>query len=135
MHGISSGIAAMLRWTVAGGNYDEAVNDVLLTLNTSDLTTYTSTTQIKQVRAAAEYHYWRHVVAGTAPQHRFSLDQQSFSPEQVHAHAKEQRDEAELRLASLGVSVESAGTAEFTPLADIHDPYVYLPDERRVAVG
>jgi hypothetical protein len=79
---------------------------------------------------------WRAVADATAGMHRFSLDQQSFDMRQVHQNAVARQQQAEAEAAALGVELSTSGTVTFTPLVDVHDPYVaYLPDERRVLAG
>jgi hypothetical protein len=133
MHQTIGTAAAALGWTVAGNSYSEAINDTLLALSIDDPADATS---IAARRAAARFYVWRAVADATAGMHRFSLDQQSFDMRQVHQNAVARQQQAEAEAAALGVELSTSGTVTFTPLVDVHDPYVaYLPDERRVLAG
>lgn len=63
MHSLlnAAGYADALEWSVEAGSYDEIVNDVLLALGVTDITTLTGTQNIKRVRVAARYYLWRGV--------------------------------------------------------------------------
>jgi hypothetical protein len=129
VHAVIGTAAAALGWTVGGNSYAEAINDTLLALGIDDVADATS---VSALRAAARFYVWRAVADATVGMHAFSLDQQSFSMQQIHDHAVERQQQAESEAAALGVELSSVGVVTFTPLRDVHDPYTYIEDSVRV---
>ena len=61
-------MADHLKWTVADGDYDEAVNDALLYYGQSDITKITGQDNIQLLRAYGRYAVWKSVAEATVNQ-------------------------------------------------------------------
>lgn len=133
LHTVLGTVATSLGWTVNAGNYDEVVNDALLSLNTDDITTLTTNTQLKQLRAAGRVSLWRMVASTLAGDYNFSADGGSYSREQAHAQALRMLQQAETDAAALGVldgyEVTSTGASYGRdPYKDYDTPYADFID-------
>jgi acyl-homoserine lactone acylase PvdQ len=85
MHNCLMETASVLGWSVAAGQYDEAVISALLEYGT--VTTAEECTDLRKLRALARVSVWEAVASATAGDHHYSADGGTFSPEQVHEHA------------------------------------------------
>lgn len=119
-----------LGWSVAASSYTEVVNDILLALGVTDLTTWTGTSAIEQVRALARYRGWTQVVKALASKYQFATDFQTFQRQQMQAMALKSLALAERDCQDAGLEV-STWEVLVTSLVDPHDPYAYYPDEFR----
>jgi hypothetical protein len=85
MHTTVAGVAAVLEWSVAGGDYDEPLNDVLLGLGLDDAS---GATNVRLLRAAAKVAVWRAALAGLAAHVDETTDEDSFKSSQMHEMAR-----------------------------------------------
>ena len=90
-------VASDLEWTVAGGDYDEALNEALLVYGTSDISTISGSDNIRKIRAVARREVWRVVMQRTAHKTRVSVGApaSTISAENIHAQARKQFEMAE----------------------------------------
>jgi hypothetical protein len=110
MHTTVAGVAAVLEWTVAGGDYDEPLNDVLLGLGLDDAS---GTTNVRLLRTAAKVAVWRAALAGLAAHVDETTDEDSFRSSQMHDMARHNLAlaEQELREAEqAALAAKSRGT-------------------------
>lgn len=119
-----------LGWSVAAGSYTEIVNSVLLGLDITDLSTWTGSSAIEQLRALACYRGWHQVVKALASKYQFATDFQAFQRQQMQAMALKSLALAERDCQDAGLEV-SSWEVLVTSLEDPHDPYAYYPDEFR----
>jgi hypothetical protein len=85
MHSVAAGVAAVLEWSVASGDYDEPLNDVLLGLGLDDAS---GATNVRLLRAAAKVAVWRAALAGLAAHVDETTDEDSFRSSQMHEMAR-----------------------------------------------
>jgi hypothetical protein len=85
MHVAVAGVAAVLEWTVAGGDYDEPLNDVLLGLGLDDAS---GATNVRLLRAAAKVAVWRAALGALAVHVDETTDEDSFRSSQMHDMAR-----------------------------------------------
>lgn len=86
LHSRLGAMADHLAWTENGGSYDEAVNDTLLALEETDITTITD---IQGLRTVGQLMLWRAVADATVGEFNYSADGNTFNMEAVHQHAVE----------------------------------------------
>jgi hypothetical protein len=85
MHTTVAGVAAVLEWSVAGGDYDEPLNDVLLGLGLDDAS---GATNVRLLRAAAKVAVWRAALGALASHVDETTDEDSFKSSQMHDMAR-----------------------------------------------
>jgi hypothetical protein len=110
MHTTVAGVAAVLEWSVAGGSYDEPLNDVLLGLGLDDAS---GATNVRLLRAAAKVAVWRAALGALAAHVDETTDEDSFRSSQMHEMARRNLDlaEQELREAEqAALAAKSRGT-------------------------
>jgi hypothetical protein len=95
MHTTVAGVAAVLEWTVAGGSYDEPLNDVLLGLGLDDAS---GATDVRLLRAAAKVAVWRAALGALAAHVDETTDEDSFRSSQMHEMARRNLAQAEQEL-------------------------------------
>jgi hypothetical protein len=119
IHASLAGVAEVFGWTVAGGSYDEMVNDALLALGHSDIASVSGVQDVSRLRTVARLMAWRAVVEQSSMNFDFSADGGSYSRSQVNEMARE-------RVSAL--ETETAGylgtfAAHTQPVKYAHDPY------------
>lgn len=127
MDSILGAVADVLSWSVAGGDYAEAVNETLLAYGVDDIALVTGRENIKRLRALARREVWRAVVNVTAGDYDFEADGGKYSRSEINKMAMQNLIRAE------------SEAAEYDPLWRVgvdavtykHDPYGYLPDDER----
>lgn len=121
------GFADDMGWSVAGGQYNEIVNDALLYYDASDITTITGASNINKIRMAGQLALWESVLTATTHYRQSSTpDGASSSLNQVWEHAQKQVDMLRIKAASLGLS----GVSIYPPIRVkgiriTDDPYRY----------
>ncbi len=100
-------LADVLKWTVAGGNYDEVVNDALLAYGTADITTVTSAANINLLRAYGRYFLWKSVAEATVNEIDYTHADSgaTYKHSQIHKQAKDMMNTAAGDIAALGGDV------------------------------
>lgn len=88
VHGELGPVAEALTWTVAGGSYDEVVNDALLAYGNTDISEITGAENVEKLRRFAMLVAWRRVLTWTAIRVDFAADGTSVSCSQLHDMAK-----------------------------------------------
>lgn len=96
-------LAASLDWSVMI-DYDDAVDETLLILNITDLTTVTGATALRRLRAVARAEVWRAVMQRTAGDYDATIDGDSYKRSQLHDHAALMYADARAEAVALGVS-------------------------------
>jgi hypothetical protein len=129
MHNCLMETASVLGWSVAAGQYDEAVLSTLLEYG--HVSTAEECTDLRKLRALARVSVWEAVASATAGDHHYSADGGTFSPEQVHEHA--------LVMLKAAKSAALGYVPEYQVFADTltaQDPYQYhAGDEQRFVPG
>ena len=127
----SPSMATVLGWTVADLSYDEILNDVLLDLDVSNVTTITGASNIRKLRLLSKVHVWRAIVAGLATKHTFSADGASYKRSDLQSMAL-----ATLALAEDAASAyldlhddDNQGVVCITPIVHRHNLYAHTVDE------
>jgi hypothetical protein len=85
MHSVAAGVASVLQWSVAGGSYDEPLNDVLLGLGLDDAS---DATDVRLLRAAAKVAVWRAALGALVSHVDETMDEDSFRSSQMHDMAR-----------------------------------------------
>ncbi|MFZ6028036.1 MAG: hypothetical protein ACOYYS_10000 [Chloroflexota bacterium] len=81
-------VATVLGWT-ATSSVSSCVDDALLEMDVSDISTVTEAEDIRWLRAVAKYYGWRKAVANLSTKYDFSTgDSGSFKRSQMHAAAR-----------------------------------------------
>jgi hypothetical protein len=117
MHTTVAGVAAVLEWTVAGGSYDEPLNDVLIGLGLDDAS---DATNVRLLRAAAKVAVWRAALGALASHVDETTDEDSFKSSQMHEMARRNLAlaEQELREAEqAALAAKSRGTQASSSVA------------------
>jgi hypothetical protein len=117
MHVTVAGVAAVLEWTVAGGSYDEPLNDVLIGLGLDDAS---DATNVRLLRAAAKVAVWRAALGALASHVDETTDEDSFKSSQMHEMARRNLAlaEQELREAEqAALAAKSRGTQASSSVA------------------
>lgn len=102
-HAVLDEVARQLGWTVEGGSYGEIVNEVLLALDTDDLSVWTTTLQREQLRAVARWKAWEQAADALAGYYDVTEDLQSIKRSQMHKAALASAERARDAAAALGV--------------------------------
>jgi len=107
LHGRLGSLADAFQWTVAGGNYDEAVNDALLAYGESDITQITTAMNINLLRAYGRYFLWKSVAEATVNEIDYTHADSgaTYKHSQIHKQAKEMMQTAAAEIAALGGDV------------------------------
>lgn len=92
MHTVLGAVATALEWSVAGGQYDEPVNEVLLAYDVTDIA---NATNVRKLRALARREAWRAAVNSLASNYNFSADGARHDLSQVYEQAQKQLEAAE----------------------------------------
>jgi hypothetical protein len=124
-------VADVLGWTATGAAVESYAHPVNRALRALGVATISEATDLEALEKVAIREAWRVAVNHLAAKIDFSLDQQSFKRSQLFNQAKQALLAAEDAAAEFDTS--AAGTVTFTPIRDVHDPYVYVEDEDRVA--
>lgn len=96
-------LAELLGWTVAGGSYDEILNETLLAYGTDDIASVTGASNIRLLRAYGRVELWRSVAGRTSGEKSsISVANGSFSASKTtHERALAMLREAQATLDSL----------------------------------
>jgi hypothetical protein len=87
MHAMLGAVADSLGWSVAGGSYDEALNETLLAYGTDDVATVVGRENLLELRALARREVWRAVMAETSGDYDFQDEAGRNNRSQVFAMA------------------------------------------------
>lgn len=127
MHGLLGRVATALGWSVAGGDYDEPVNDALLAGGWSDISEVSGAAAITKLRTLAKVAVWRWVVPATAAHIDIKSGPSEMDWSQLHAQARTALALAE----SDALAYSDSYAVQVDGVHRIHDPYAYYPDELR----
>lgn len=119
LHTTLGGIADVLSLTVAGGSYDEVINDVLIALDEDDITTIAD---IRGLRATGRYYVWKKAADVAATIYDFSVDKRSFKRHQIVESILNRLAEAE-NDPHVTIGSNDASTIVTIPLTYTQDPY------------
>lgn len=123
-------VADALQWTVADGNYDEAVIDALLLYGVDTLT---DATDIKKLRALAAVAVWRAAKKAAAGLINFSSFGDRYELGTIQARIKEALGDAE---AESSAYLTSSYGVIVTPVSNVDDPYAWKQsDEDALTMG
>lgn len=91
LHGRLGALADALKWNVADGNYDEAVNDTLLAYGTDDITTINTAANVNLLRAYGRYFLWKSVAEATVNRMDYTHADSgaTYKHSQIHKQAKD----------------------------------------------
>lgn len=125
------GFATDLGWSVAGGQYNEIVNDALTYYGSEAITSITGVGEIRKIRIAGRVALWEGVVGATAHYADLSTpDNARASLSQIYKQAALQLERAKGDAAAAGLSGLSlyppvtVGTMRYKD-----DPYQYYSTE------
>jgi hypothetical protein len=121
-------VAPVIGWDAGSVQVLEAVNDALLDLGLTDITTVTSTRALRGMRALGRRAIWRAVVQHVATRYDFSDSDAKFTRSQVQAMALEAMKLAESDCLEFNPNYAATTVRISRP----QDPYVVLPDSERV---
>lgn len=96
-------LTEQLNWKIHDGDYDEPLNETLLVLGLTDITTVTATADLRRLRAVGRAELWRHVMHRTAGYHQRGLNEAARSEQQIHQQAKALFEAAKSEAVALGV--------------------------------
>lgn len=107
MHGRLGSMASFLKWTVADGDYDEALNDVLFAYGQTDISLITGADNIRLLRAYSKFFLWKSVAEATINEIDYTHADSgaTYKHSQLHKHAKEMMDTVADDIAVLGGDV------------------------------
>lgn len=124
MHGRLGKMSSIdaLKWTVADGDYDEALNDTLFAYGQTDIALITGNGNIQLLRAYGRYFLWKSVAEATIKQHDYTHADSgaTYKFSQMHEQAKEMMTIAADDIAALGGDVSGFAIESF--------PIVYTDD-------
>ncbi len=122
-------LAEMLGWSLAAGDFEEAVTDALLACGLSAASGAASSNDIRRLRAEVVLAALRRIRRGVASRYDFTSGDQSFSRSQAAEMVDGALAEAERTLLEVG------GDGMLVGRIRIHDDeYEYRPDEFRTRV-
>lgn len=127
MHATLREVGEALGWQPSAGDYDEAVNETLLTYGASDIAAISGQANIRRLRTLARVQAWQQVVNATAGDYAFSADGASYHREQVHAQALSNLRQAQTE----ALAYDPDYRVGVDRIEHKHDPYTYLPEDRR----
>lgn len=116
----------ILGWSVASGDYDEAVNESLAVYGVDDITTISGRDNIRLLRAIARQELWRAVATATAGFFDYDHGDSDavYKRSQVHKQAKSMLALAEAEVEALGGDSDYEVTGyEIEYTDDIYVPY------------
>lgn len=117
---IGTDLGERLNWTVAGGDFDEAVNAALLLYGVDDISTISGRANIHKLRVAARVEVWRLVMQATAHYHAFTTELGgSHSLDQIHQQARDMFNDALSQAVELGVSTTALPTSSGYALTQV----------------
>jgi len=104
LHGRLGSLASVLKWNVADGSYNEAVNDALLAYGTADITTVSGAANINLLRAYGRYFLWKSVAEATVNEIDYTHADSgaTYKHSQIHKQAKDMMNTAAADIAALG---------------------------------
>ena len=104
LHGRLGSLSDVLKWNVADGNYDEAVNDALLAYGTDDITTINTAANVNLLRAYGRYFLWKSVAEATVNKMDYTHADSgaTYKHSQIHSQAKGMMAIAAGDIAALG---------------------------------
>lgn len=118
-------LAETFTWSPEAGLYTEVVNETMLALGVSDLTSFSSPETIRGLRAVARRESWRAVLGALAARYDFNTDSQGFKRSQMYDMAKEQYSAAIADCAALNIDSPNRA-ALLQSVVYVHDPYMPL---------
>lgn len=83
MHDTLAGVADVLGFSVANGDYDEPLISTLFAIDVDDVTTITSRADLLKLRKLAAREAWRAAQAEAASRYHFNADGGQYSRQQV----------------------------------------------------
>lgn len=99
MHGVlgNDEMARALSWSVAEGDYGDAVDETLLAYGVDDISEISGRNNIRKLRTLARRELWRLVMQRTAGMHDTTAGVEAGGEEfsQIHAHARKMYDIAD----------------------------------------
>jgi len=119
MHAMLGAVATGLGWTVAATDYDEVLNDTLLSYGVDAVTAISGRDNIRKVRLFARREVWRHVVDETAGDFDIKTLAGTMTRSQINAQARRNLLAAEVRLLAYDEEYQ-VGALEVV----YEDPYV-----------
>lgn len=119
LHTVMGAVATSLGWTVAGGSFDEILNDALGMYGTNDISAVSGVNAAVKLRELGKLAAWRQVVTETATDYNFSADGGQYSRAQVNEMARAKVLDLEYSTAAYrdeyAVKTQRVGF--------VHDPY------------
>ncbi len=83
LHATAGDVASVLGWSVAGGDYDEIVNETLFAYGVDDISEVTGRDNLRKLRALGRVALWRQASHDAAARFDFSADGGSYSRSQI----------------------------------------------------
>lgn len=120
------GVADLLEWS-EDDQYQEAVNETLLSYGVDNISEITGRENVRRLRAIARFQVWKSVVNATAGYYNFSADNGRFDRSQIHEQARANMTAAETDL----LTFDDQYRVGVDTLDYKHDPYQYRPEEDR----
>ena len=115
-------MSKVLGWTVAGGSFDEIVNDTLLFLKLDDLSEVNSSAGVEKLRAAGMVFFWRAAIDALPTRYDFSSAGGTVSRSQMMRNAQAALTLAESRATDLGLNM-NVPVVKVGSIVFADDPY------------
>jgi hypothetical protein len=119
------GIATMLGWTTTPDDYQEAVNEALLSYGADDIATIMGRDNLRKLRALAKIEVWKAALAAVTLDFDFSADGGSYSRDQVFQHIKDALNQS----LTDGLVFMPEYAAEIEEIEFGRDPYVVRDED------
>lgn len=113
MHSVlGSSITDVFSFSVAGGSYNEAVNETLYQMEVDTIASISGREAVRKLRVVARMELWRAVAAYTSD-HAVAVNvpNGSYSGKSIHERAMAEFDKAKAEAESLGVGVTASKPA------------------------
>lgn len=110
--GTDADFAQQLNWSVAGGDYNEAVYETMFAYGTDDLSSISGMSNIRYLRALARRELWQLVMQRTGDRvdSGGAVEGGGVSNSQLYQHAKEQYRLAEAAAAQIARDIVTTTT-------------------------
>ncbi len=116
-----------LDWSVDNHDYLDALDEALLILDETDITQFTSSEDLRKLRAVGRVEVWRSVMSRTAGDYDVKLqDGSDYKRSQLHAHASKMFDVATSEATMLGVNAGTVFEVGITKVIHASDHYRYV---------
>lgn len=129
LHGELGDIAGLLGWTVAGGSYDEIINDTLIAYGESDIEAIAGDTAVVKLRRIGKYVAWSRAVEQLAGKYDYRENNEQYDLASLQKRAQVSLRQSERDVSQYGIGPNVIGVKR---VIRTQEPYAYIDPELQV---